>query len=89
MKLIGIVLYGTRSWAQFRDRANLGQIVRRGNCLGKERAIVEEIGDNFVRVRVMPEAPPGGATPEPQTVEFALYPEELKLADSGSQSPTP
>jgi Tfp pilus assembly protein PilP len=86
-KLIAIILHGTKAWAQLRDKAGLGHTVQRGNCVGKERGVVEEIGDNFVRVKVIPDAPPGAATPEPQTVEFALYPSELKLADSTANAP--
>lgn len=81
LRLIGIILRGTRAWAQFRDSAGNGHIVHRGDCLGKEKAVVEQIGAGYVRLEVTPEAPPGGAAPEPQKHEVPLYPEELDLQD--------
>ncbi len=79
MRLMAIILQGTRSWAQFIDRGSMGHIVERGFCLGKEKAVVDHIGDNFVRVKITPEAPPGAATPEPVLEDFALYPAQMDL----------
>jgi hypothetical protein len=79
LRLIGIVLRGTKSYALFRDTAAFGHIVRRGDCLGKEQARVETIGAGFVRLTVIPEAPPGAPAPSPQTRDIALYPEEMTL----------
>lgn len=79
LKLIGIVLRGTRSYALFRDTADLGHIVRRGQCLGKERAIVQKIGAGFVRLELAPETPPGGAPLPVQEREILLHPEEYEL----------
>lgn len=77
--LIGIVLRGTRSYALFRDSGSYGHIVRRGDCLGKEQARVENIGAGFVRLAVTPEAPPGAPAPAAQTRDILLYPEELSV----------
>jgi len=85
LSLIGIVLRGTRSYALFRDTAGLGHIARRKDCLGKEKAIVEEIKAGIVRLEVIPEAPPGGKQPDPETRDYALYPEELQLSDRDSE----
>jgi hypothetical protein len=80
-RLVGIVLRGTQSYALFRDPGNFGNIVYRRDCLGKEKAIVEAITAGFVRLEVIPEAPPGGKTPEPEKREIALHPQELQLPD--------
>jgi hypothetical protein len=77
--LIGIVLRGTQSYALFKDRRQYGHIVRRGDCLGTERARVEAIGAGFVRLAVTPEAPPGAAAPPPQTRDIQLHPQALTV----------
>ena len=85
LRLIGIVLRGTKSYALFRDSGAYGHIVRRGDCLGKEQARVESIGAGFVRLTVIPEAPPGAPAPAPQVRDISLHPEEISLEpeDSG------
>ncbi|MBT8493039.1 MAG: pilus assembly protein PilP, partial [Deltaproteobacteria bacterium] len=89
LNLIGIVLRGTKSYALFRDTKRFGHIVRRGDCLGKEKAVVNEIGAGYVRLEVTPETPQGTAAPPVQTRTIALYPRELSLdslnADDGDQ----
>jgi hypothetical protein len=96
LNLIGIVLRGTRSYALFRDTARLGHIVRRSDCLGKEKARVEAIGSGFVRLEVIPEAPPGAPAPAPQLRDISLHPEEYSVAEAladqangGGQAPAP
>jgi len=79
LRLIGIVLRGTKSYALFRDSGAYGHIVRRGDCLGKEKARVESIGAGFVRLTVIPEAPPGAPAPPPQVRDISLHPEEISL----------
>jgi len=79
LKLTGIVLRGTQSYALFRDSSTFGHLVRRGDCLGKEKAIVEAIGAGFVRLELVPETAPGGDVPEAQKRSISLYPEEYEL----------
>lgn len=84
LRLIGIVLRGTRSFAQFRDPSGYGWIVRRTDCLGKEKAVVEAIGVGTVTVEMVPEASPGSDS-QPERHDIALYPEEaLPTVDDGS-----
>ena len=56
LRLIGLVLRGTRSYAQFRDPSGFGWIVQLRDCLGKEKAVVEKIGAGFVTLEMVPEA---------------------------------
>lgn len=79
LRLIGIVLRGTDSYGLFRDTAKVGHIVHRGDCLGKEKALVEKIGAGFVRLEVVPEAPQGAAAPAPEEREILLHPQEYQL----------
>jgi Tfp pilus assembly protein PilP len=81
LRLQGIVLRGTRSYALFVDNAGFGHIVRRDNCLGKEKALVEKIGAGFVRLEILPDPSPNAAPLPPQKREIQLYPEELQIED--------
>lgn len=81
LRLQGIVLRGTRSYALFVDSAGFGHIVRRDNCLGKEKALVEKIGAGFVRLELLPEPSPNAAPLPPQKRDIQLYPEELQIED--------
>ena len=82
LKLIGIVLRGTRGTAQFRDPRGEGWIVKRGDCLGKEKAIVQAIGVGSVTLEVVPEAPPNTEPPPPERRDIPLYPAELAPAET-------
>ena len=77
LRLIGIVL-GRKSYALFRDTAGLGHIVQKNHCVGKEKAIVDDIGTGFVRLQVAAEAAAGTTAP-PEKRNIALYPEEAVL----------
>ena len=79
LRLVGIVLRGTGASALFRDSANYGHIVHKGDCLGQERARVGEIRTGFVSLEVMPD-PSLSQDPKPaQERAIQLYPEELPL----------
>lgn len=94
MRLIGIVLRGTNSFAQFRDKAGYGWIVKRGDCLGKEKAVVQAVGVGSVTLEVIPETPPNAPPPPPQRQDIALYPDDLEpgaavAAGEAAQAPAP
>jgi len=89
LRLIGIVLRGTRSFAQFRDASGFGWIVKRGDCLGKEKAIVQAIGVGSVTLEVVPEAPPNTEPPPPERRDIPLYPAELSPEDADAEGGGP
>ena len=76
LRLVGIVLRGTRSYALFRDSASYGHIVRKGDCLGQEKARVVAIRAGFVSLEVLPDTAVGDA---PQERSIQLYPEEMNI----------
>ncbi|HEU5055064.1 MAG TPA: hypothetical protein VFU21_01005 [Kofleriaceae bacterium] len=82
LRLIGIVLRGTRGTAQFRDPRGEGWIVKRGDCLGKEKATVQAIGVGSVTLEVVPESPPNTEPPPPERRDIPLYPAELAPAEA-------
>lgn len=54
--LIGIVLRGAKSYALFRDTRGEGHIVKRNDCLGKEKARVTKIDAAFVSLEITQDA---------------------------------
>ncbi len=82
LELIGLVKRG-RSYAQFTDRSERDSwIVRKGDCIGQEKAIIEEVGVGFVRLSITPPAPPGSPTPPAQKQDISLHPDELEVVDT-------
>lgn len=79
LKLVGIVSRGLRRFALMQDTANVGQIVTRGDCVGKEKARVKEIGAGYVTFEVMPEGTAPGVPRIPEERSVPLYPEELPM----------
>ena len=76
LRLVGIVLRGTKSYALFRDSAAYGHIVRKGDCLGQEKAKVAAIRTGFVNLQVVPETVSQGTKPI-QERAIQLYPDEV------------
>jgi Tfp pilus assembly protein PilP len=81
LRLAGIVMRGTRGYAIFRDSSGYGHLVRKGDCLGKEKARVTTIGAHIVKVEVVPEPGPNQLAQEPQERKFELYKDEIPLDD--------
>lgn len=82
LELIGLVKRG-RSYAQFTDGSEKDSwIVRKGDCIGQEKAIIEEIGVGYVRLSITPPAPPGAPAPPAQKQNISLHPDELEIPDS-------
>jgi hypothetical protein len=48
LKLVGIVAQGTQRKVLMMDTANFGHIIKRGDCVGKEKAVVKDIGTGYV-----------------------------------------
>jgi Tfp pilus assembly protein PilP len=82
LKLVGIVSRGLKRYALMQDTANFGQIVTRGDCIGKEKALVKEIGAGYMTLAVMPDTLAAGAPAVAQERSIPLYPEELPMTRS-------
>ena len=80
-RLIGIVAQGTTRYALFSDSRPEGHIVHRGDCLGKEKARVKEIGAGFVTLELSPEPVPNQDPRAPEERSIPLYPKELPLTE--------
>lgn len=55
LTLVGVVAQGTQRKVLMMDRGNLGHIIRRGDCVGKEKAVVKDIGPGFVTFVLTPD----------------------------------
>lgn len=86
LKLVGIVAQGTQRKALMMDTANLGHIVKRNDCVGKEKAIVKDIGTGFVTFVITPEGDDKVKRP-PVEKSVQLYPNGLQPAMVTSQPP--
>lgn len=89
LNLIGIVVRGAQRFALFRDAKGIGHMVERGRCVGREKALVTEIGDGHVTIEIMPEAIAGGAEPTAEKKSIPLYPNELTVDDLDESEDTP
>ena len=58
LRLVGIVTRGPKKYALFQDTGDVGRIVHRGDCLGREKARVKDIGSGFVTLEIIPEQVP-------------------------------
>lgn len=81
LALIGIILKGTRYYAMFRDTGGRGHIVDRNKCLGKEKAQVKEITEDFVTYAIIPEQVPGQPLRPAIEKTILLHPNELRPED--------
>jgi len=81
LRLVGIVSQGTQRKVLMMDRGNLGHIIRRGDCVGKEKAVVKDIGAGYVTFVV--QADDNGRTPvsAPEEHSVQLHPKSLEVAD--------
>jgi Tfp pilus assembly protein PilP len=89
LRLVGIVSRSTRRYALFQDNSDLGHIVTRGDCVGKEKARVKDIGAGFVTLELVPDVAPGQPARAVEERSIPLYPEELAIPESDEPSAAP
>ena len=85
LKLVGIVTQGTQRKVLMLDSTNLGHIIKRGDCVGKEKAVVKEIGKEFITFEVQPEPGPGGIKRELEQRSVMLYPKQPQVSSLPSE----
>jgi hypothetical protein len=78
LKLVGIVSQGTRFKALMMDRGNVGRIVHRGDCVGKEKAVVKDIGAGYVTFVIQGDE--DARVPQPaQEYSVQLHPKTIEV----------
>jgi Tfp pilus assembly protein PilP len=87
LRLVGIVAQGTQRKVLMMDRANLGHIIRRGDCVGKEKAVVKDIGTGYVTFQIFSEANDKGEVRPPEERSVLLHPKSLQAAEPDQPEP--
>ena len=70
LKLVGIVAQGTQRKVLMMDPGNFGHIIKRGDCVGKEKAWVKDIGENFICFEMAPDQSAAGRPVDALCVEL-------------------
>ncbi|KAB2882102.1 MAG: pilus assembly protein PilP, partial [Kofleriaceae bacterium] len=90
LKLVGIVARGTERTALFSDTAQKGHLVKRNDCIGKEKGRVVEIGAAYAKAEISADPLPGQPPRPPDIIIYQLYPEQLPInPDDTSGGPAP
>ena len=89
LKLVAIMSRGLRRYALFQDTADHGNLAAKGDCLGKEKAEVSEIGDRTVTLRLVPEQAPNQAARAAEDKPIFLYPPTQDDADAAAEAASP
>jgi Tfp pilus assembly protein PilP len=89
LKLVGIVAVGTQRKVLMMG-GPLGYIIKRGDCVGKERAVVKDIGTGYITFLVDPD--PSIANANRRTAEeysVQLNPKQLAISEPTFPIPVP
>lgn len=86
LRLVGIIAAGLRRWALFQDAGNVGHVVSRGDCLGKEKARIKSIDAELVTLEIVPEPIPNQPPRPIEERSIPLYPDALPI--TGDEEPT-
>ncbi|MCE9577330.1 MAG: pilus assembly protein PilP [Deltaproteobacteria bacterium] len=89
LKLVAIMSRGLRRYALFQDTADHGNLAAKGDCLGKEKAQVGEIGDRTVTLKLVPEQVPNQAARAAEDKSIFLYPPTQDEADAAAETASP
>jgi hypothetical protein len=79
MKLMAIIVRGTKNMAMFRDPQGIGQMVNQGDCLAKDKARIIEVTPSCVRIELRGEAPPGAPAPPAHEDKRCLHPNDIEI----------
>ena len=87
LKLVGIVAEGTRRKALMMA-GPLGWILKRGDCVGKEKAVVKDIGTGYITFQLDPD---GSAANQraPEEYSVQLNPKQLTMNEPARPGSTP
>jgi Tfp pilus assembly protein PilP len=88
LKLVGIIAQGTQRKVLMMDASGHGHIIKRGDCVGKEKAVVKDIGTGYITFEVDADASAGGArAPEEHSVQ--LHPTLMDVSAPPSDETLP
>ncbi|HVV84834.1 MAG TPA: pilus assembly protein PilP [Kofleriaceae bacterium] len=81
LDLVGIVSRGTIRYALFSDPHSYGYVVHVGDCVGKEKARVKEIGASFVTLETSQDQAPNQPPRPAEVRSIQLHPKDLPIGD--------
>lgn len=84
LKVVGIVSRGTIRYALFSDPSQYGYVIHTGDCLGKEKARVKEIGASFVTYETSSEVAPNQPPRPAEEISVQLHPKDLPVGENDS-----
>ncbi len=84
LRLVGIVAQGTQRKVLMMDAGNLGHIIKRGDCVGREKAVVKDIGTGYITFQVEPEETSAGAQKSAEERSIQLYPNQMPISSQPS-----
>lgn len=81
LRLVGIVAQGTQRKVLMMDAGNLGHIIKRGDCVGREKAVVKDIGTGYITFQVDPDATgTTGVQRQGEERSIQLYPNQMPIS---------
>jgi Tfp pilus assembly protein PilP len=84
LRLVGIVAQGTQRKVLMMDSGNLGHIIKRGDCVGREKAVVKDIGTGYITFQVEPEETSTGVQKTAEERSIQLYPNQMPISSQPS-----
>lgn len=85
LRLVGIVAERAQRKVLMMDAGNLGHIIKKGDCVGREKAVVKDIGAGFITFQVQPEDTSTGQVRNIEEHSVQLYPNQIPV----QSQPTP
>ena len=79
LRLVGILAEKAQRRVLMMDTANLGWIIKKGDCVGREKALVKDIGAGFITFQVEPDEM-GTQARQVEEHSVQLYPNQVPLS---------
>jgi Tfp pilus assembly protein PilP len=79
LRLVGIVAQGTQRKVLMMDAGNLGHIIKRGDCVGREKAVVKDIGTGYITFQIEPDETASGQARTGEERSIQLYPNQMPI----------
>ncbi len=78
LRLVGIIAEKTQRRVLMMDSGNLGHIIKKGDCVGREKALVKDIGAGYITFQVEPDDMANQAR-QVEDHSVQLYPNQMPL----------
>lgn len=78
LRLVGIIAERTQRRVLMMDSGNLGHIIKKGDCVGREKALVKDIGAGYITFQVEPDDLNNQAR-QVEEHSVQLYPNQMPL----------